>query len=206
MAASRMVIRSTPSSSAHRSSAPRSAGPGLGRARSPRGDRAQVRDRIEDAAYCDSGRLTACEPRWSRGPEDIGGHQETTNVEVSGRSAAIHLERKCPGLRFHTTTATSAVLRSDDLPGEVDCRRNARGRVVVKLSNEAYYPRRCGDPRGRPPVEERVEGERSCAIRHPCTPPARPTITTGLRGVPPGADDDASRPTRTTPAPQRPPS
>ena len=53
--------------------------------------------------------------------------------------------------------------RSDDLPGEVDCGRNARGHVVVKLSNKAYYPRRCGDRRSRPPVEEQVEGERSCA-------------------------------------------
>jgi hypothetical protein len=36
--------------------------------------------------------------------------------------------------------------------------------------------------------------------------PNKPTITTGLHGVPPGADDDASHPTRTTPAPQRAPS
>ena len=53
--------------------------------------------------------------------------------------------------------------RSDDLPGEVDCGRNARGHVVVKLSNEAYYLQRGGDRRGRPPVEKRMEGEHSCA-------------------------------------------
>jgi len=29
----------------------------------------------------------------------------------------------------------------------------------------------------------------------------KPTITTGLRGVPPATGDDASHPTRTTPAP-----
>jgi hypothetical protein len=34
----------------------------------------------------------------------------------------------------------------------------------------------------------------------------KPTITTGLRGVPHGACDDASHPTRTTPAPQIAPS
>jgi hypothetical protein len=56
--------------------------------------------------------IAGMEPRtggiW-RISEDGGDHQETTNVEVSGRFAAIHLERECPGLRFHTTTATSAV-------------------------------------------------------------------------------------------------
>jgi hypothetical protein len=96
--------------------------------------------------------------------------------------------------------------RSDDLPGEVDCGRNARGHVVVKLSNEAYYPRRCGDRRGRPPVEKRMEGSAHAPTLHLSTPPATPTITTGLRGVPPGAGDDASHPTRTTPAPQIAPS
>ena len=96
--------------------------------------------------------------------------------------------------------------RSDDLPGEVDCGRNARGHVVVKLSNEAYYPRRCGDRRADRQSRSGWRGSAHAPILHPCTPPTTPTITTGLRGVPPGADDDASRPTRTTPAPQIAPS
>jgi hypothetical protein len=50
------------------------------------------------------------------------------------------------------------------------------------------------------------QGSAHAPLLHLSTPPTTPTITTGLRGVPPGADDDASRPTRTTPAPQTPPS
>ena len=150
---------------------------------------------------------------WSHGLAESGGYRRTAeNIRKQRTSRSVAVSQRSTwnanvlDCAFTRQRLRQRWPRSDDLPGEVDCGRNARGHVVVKLSNEAYYPRRCGDRRGRPPVEERVEGSAHAPILQLCTPPATPTITTGLRGVPCGAGDDASRPTRTTPAPQTAPS
>ena len=41
-----------------------------------------------------------------RNAGDSKGQQETTNIEVSSRFAAIHLGNEIPGLRFHTAEST----------------------------------------------------------------------------------------------------
>jgi hypothetical protein len=44
-----------------------------------------------------------------RNPGDNNGQQETTNLEASGRFAAIDLGRETAGLGFHTAEATGPV-------------------------------------------------------------------------------------------------
>jgi hypothetical protein len=107
---------------------------------------------------------------WSRGLAESGGHRRTAeNITKQRTSRSVAISQRSTwnanvlDCAFTRQRLRQRWPRSDDLPGEVDCGRNARGHVVVKLSNEAYYPRRCGDRRGRPPVEKRMEGERSCA-------------------------------------------
>ena len=87
--------------------APRSAGPGPGRARSP------PTEGIEHKFENESGTLRSpTEPLTAyagragaatrRNLGDSKGQQETTNLEVSSRFAAIHLGGETAGLRFHT--------------------------------------------------------------------------------------------------------
>src|SRR4029453_12634848 len=76
------------------------------------------------------------------------------------------------------------------------------GTVVADLDQDPVAV--AGGAHGQPAVP--MTGSAHGPILRPCPSPTGPTIATGLRGVPPGAGDDASRPTRTTPAPQIAPS
>jgi hypothetical protein len=91
--------------------APRSAGPGPGRAKSP------PTQGIEHKFESESRTLRSpTEPLRARAGRagaatrrnlgDSKGQQETTNVEVSGRFAATHLGSEIPGLGFHTARVT----------------------------------------------------------------------------------------------------
>jgi hypothetical protein len=100
--------------------APRSAGPGPGRARSP------PDQRIEHEFESGSGTLRSppgplrawvgrAGAATRRNLGDTKGQQETTNVEVSSGFAAIGLGREIAGLGFHTAEITGSCKAPPDM-------------------------------------------------------------------------------------------